>query len=118
MIRKNILSKTPLAALAASVLFLWAGNSPAQTPAPAPAAAATAAKGPEATVEQRLGMLEAYVGNGDPSMVLKTVKDKDGNPALPDDWAKLSPEDLAHLSRITAILGKNLDPLHRFGPRG
>lgn len=30
----------------------------------------------------------------------------------------LSPEDLAHLSRITAILGKNLDPLHRFGPRG
>ena len=30
----------------------------------------------------------------------------------------LSPEDLAHLSRITAILGKNLDPSHRFGPRG
>ena len=30
----------------------------------------------------------------------------------------LSPGDLAHLSRITAILGKNLDPLHRFGPRG
>lgn len=27
----------------------------------------------------------------------------------------LSPEDLAHLSRITAILAKNFDPLRRFG---
>lgn len=27
----------------------------------------------------------------------------------------LSPEDLAHLARITDILGENLDPDHRFG---
>lgn len=27
----------------------------------------------------------------------------------------LSPEDLAHLSRITGILGKNLDPSHGLG---
>ena len=73
MIRKNILSKIPLAALAASVL-MWAGTSPAQTPAPAPAAPAAAAAPtkPEPTLEQRVGSLEAYVTNGDPTAPLKT----------------------------------------------
>jgi len=65
MIRKNILSKTPLAALAASVL-LWAGTSLAQTPAPAPPAAAAPAPAEPAapTLEQRIFDLEKYVTNG------------------------------------------------------
>jgi ammonium transporter, Amt family len=80
MIRKNILSKIPLAVLAASVLLMSAGTSLAQ----APAAAAAPAK-PEPTLEQRVGSLEAYVTNGDPTAPLKTgPKDKDGNPTIPE----------------------------------
>jgi ammonium transporter, Amt family len=55
----------------------------AQTPTPAtsatPAAAATPAP-PQATLEQRVAGLEAYVTNGDPTAPLK---DKDGN--IPKD---------------------------------
>src|SRR6476660_7758569 len=53
-------------------------------------AAATAAKPPPPTptLEQRVGTLEAYVNNGDPSAVLKVgPKDKDGNPTIPEGLA-------------------------------
>src|SRR5438093_10174322 len=44
-----------------------------------------AAKAPPApTLEQRVGGLEAYIGNGDPSAAVATLKDKDGN--LPKDF--------------------------------
>src|SRR5438132_91619 len=36
------------------------------------------------TLEQRVGGLEAYIGNGDPSAAVATLKDKDGN--LPKDF--------------------------------
>ena len=51
--------------------------------ADAPAAPVTPP--PQPTLEQRIGTLEAYVNNGDPSAVLKVgPKDKDGNPTIPD----------------------------------
>jgi len=51
--------------------------------ADAPAAPATPP--PQPTLEQRIGTLEAYINNGDPSAVLKVgPKDKDGNPTIPD----------------------------------
>ncbi len=46
---------------------------------------AAAVKAPEPTLEQRIGSLEAYVNNGDPTAPLKVgPKDKDGNPTIPD----------------------------------
>src|SRR5438132_3748467 len=52
-------------------------------------AALRAAEGPAATpsaptLEQRLGALEAYIGNTDPSAAVAALKDKDGN--LPKDF--------------------------------
>ena len=52
-----------------------------------------------------MGILEAYLTNGDPSVPLKTAKDKDGAPALPADWAKLSADDLAAAAPTTATSG-------------
>jgi Amt family ammonium transporter len=53
----------------------------AQTPAPA---AATPPPPPAPTLEQRVGAMEAYFQNTDPSLVLKVgPKDKDGNPTIP-----------------------------------
>src|SRR4029450_2474588 len=52
--------------------------------------AATAAKPPPPapTLEQRVGTLEAYVNNGDPSTVLKVgPKAKDANPPIPEGLA-------------------------------
>src|SRR6185436_264700 len=47
-------------------------------------AAATNAP-PAPTLEQRIAGLEAYLGNTDPTTVLKTgPKDKDGNPTIPE----------------------------------
>ena len=49
-------------------------------PAPAPAAPPP----PAPTLEQRVAGLEAYLGNGDPSVALKVgPKDKDGNATIP-----------------------------------
>src|SRR4051794_27962007 len=62
----------------------------AETPKPAePAPAAAAAPAgdpakPEPTLEQRIGAVEAYIGNTDPTVPLKTAKDKDGNPSVPE----------------------------------
>jgi Amt family ammonium transporter len=87
MTRKNMFSKTPLAALAAALLLSWGGTTHAQTPAPAaaPAPAATTPAKPEPTLDQRVASLEAYVTNGDPTVALKTgPKDKDGNPTIPE----------------------------------
>ena len=46
--------------------------------------AADAAPAPVPTLEQRVAGLEAYLTNGDPTAPLKTAKDKDGNPAIPE----------------------------------
>src|SRR5881296_3600257 len=53
----------------------------AQAAAPAAAPAATP---PQPTLEQRVGGLEAYVGNTDPAAAVAALKDKDGN--LPKDF--------------------------------
>ncbi len=53
----------------------------ATTPVAAPAG--DPAK-PEPTLEQRLMAVEAYIGNTDPTAGLKTAKDKDGNPSIPE----------------------------------
>lgn len=45
---------------------------------------APAAAAPTPTLEQRVAGLEAYLTNSDPTVPLKTAKDKDGNPAIPD----------------------------------
>ncbi|TCO89301.1 ammonium transporter [Chthoniobacter flavus] len=51
-------------------------------------------------------MLEAYLTNGDPTVPLKTgPKDKDGNPTLPPEWAKLSADALAAAAPSTATSG-------------
>jgi Amt family ammonium transporter len=69
----------------------------AEPAAAAPAPAADAAAAPTASLEQRVGILEAYLTNSDPSVPMKTAKDKDGNAALPDslskaeDFAKFAP---------------------------
>ena len=71
-----------LAFLALSI-GLGLGSLVAQTP-PAAAAAATPPPPPPPSLEQRIAGLEAYLGNGDPTVVLKTgPKDKDGNPTIP-----------------------------------
>ena len=94
------------ASLTGSVVAQATPAAPAEatTPAVAAPAAADAAK-PEATLEQRVGMLEAYLTNADPTAPLKTAKDKDGNPALPEAWAKLSGDDLAKAAPSTATSG-------------
>jgi Amt family ammonium transporter len=73
--------------------------------APAPAEKKEAAKLPEPTTDQTAAMLAAYVTNSDPSAVLKTAKDKDGNAALPEALAKLSADDLAKAFPLTATSG-------------
>ena len=48
-------------------------------------AAPAATTPPQPTLEQRIGTLEAYINNGDPTAVLKVgPKDKDGNPTIPE----------------------------------
>ena len=63
--------------------IVWSGTAYGQetTAAAAPAPAATA---PTPTLEQRVAGLEAYLTNCDPTTPLKTAKDKDGNPAIPE----------------------------------
>ena len=119
---KLIRTVTNLAVAAAMLLGFGTASLSAQdaapaTPpaAPAPAAAPAApveapkaeeaAKLPEPTADQNIGILSAYVTNGDPTAVLKTAKDKDGNAALPDALAKLSPADLAKAFPLTATSG-------------
>jgi len=51
-------------------------------------------------------MLEAALTNSDPTVPLKTgPKDKDGNPTLPPEWAKLSSDALAAAAPSTATSG-------------
>ncbi|MEI9897732.1 MAG: hypothetical protein WDN28_28715 [Chthoniobacter sp.] len=59
--------------------------------APAAEAAPAAPTGPTPTLDQRVGILEAYLTNSDPSVPLKTAKDKDGNPTIPDGLLANSP---------------------------
>ncbi len=112
-------------ALAAATALSWAAlagslsaqdaaatAAPAAPPAPAAAAPAEATTPPVAaaptlapSLEQRVAMLEAYLTNSDPTAPLKTAKDKDGNPALPEDWAKLKPDELAKAAPSTATSG-------------
>ncbi|MSU50594.1 MAG: ammonium transporter [Opitutus sp.] len=71
-----------LLAFLALALGLGFGSLFAQTPAAA--AAPAAPPPPPPSLEQRIAGLEAYLGNGDPTVVLKTgVKDKDGNATIP-----------------------------------
>ena len=72
---KNILARL---ACAGAIAALVAGSTVAAIAEPAPAAT------PVPTLEQRVAGLEAYLTNGDPTAPLKTAKDKDGNPAIPD----------------------------------
>jgi len=86
-------SKPILATLAAALLAAGAFAVPIAAFAQdaAPSAASQAAP----TLDQRVAILEAYLTNSDPSAALKTAKDKDGAPALPESLAK--PDDLAKL---------------------
>jgi len=96
---------TPLAAqdTAPPVAPVPAANSPAE-PGAAPTATAPAEAAKDATataavpmspspsLEERLGILEAYLTNSDPTVPLKTgPKDKDGNPTIPDGLLANSP---------------------------
>jgi Amt family ammonium transporter len=75
---KRILTLIGIAAALAvnSPRICFAEAAPAATPPPPP---------PAPTLEQRIGTLEAYINNGDPTAVLKVgPKDKDGNPTIPD----------------------------------
>ena len=74
---------TPAAAPAAAPAEPAPAPAPAAEPAAAPAEAAAAAK-PEATIEQRVAGLEAYLTNSDPTGSLKTAKDKDGVAVIPE----------------------------------
>jgi Amt family ammonium transporter len=48
--------------------------------------------GPQPSLEQRIGILEAYLTNSDPSVPLQTgPKDKDGHPTIPDGLLANSP---------------------------
>ncbi|MEI9893135.1 MAG: hypothetical protein WDN28_04300 [Chthoniobacter sp.] len=75
--------------------MLRAQDTPPASAAPAAAPAAEAAPaaptGPTPTLDQRVGILEAYLTNSDPTVPLKTAKDKDGNPTIPDGLAANSP---------------------------
>ena len=90
--------KTLLAPLASALLVAGSLAIPDTALAQAaPTIAAAPAAAPTPTVDQRLSILEAYLTNSDPTVALKTAKDKDGNPALPeaiakpDDFAKFAP---------------------------
>ncbi len=76
--------------LAATVALGFATTNLIAQDAAAPAAAAPKA---EITLEQRVGILEAAHTNSDPTVPLKTAKDKDGKDALPEgmDVAKFAP---------------------------
>src|SRR5258708_1838244 len=67
--------------LSLSLLSLLALSAPTARAADA----ATNAPPPAPTLEQRVGGLEAYIGNGDPSAAVASLKDKDGN--LPKDFS-------------------------------
>ena len=67
-----------------------AAAAPAEATTP-PVAAPAAAEGPKLTDAQRIDILEAYILNGDPTATLKTAKDKDGNPMIPDGLLKNAP---------------------------
>src|SRR5437867_2496101 len=69
MMKKNLLSLELFALLALSVITTRAADA---TAPPAP------------TLEQRVGGLEAYISNTDPSAAVAALKDKDGN--LPKDF--------------------------------
>jgi len=72
---KNILARLVCASAIAALVAGFAATSNAEeTKAPAPVP----------TLEQRVAGLEAYLTNSDPTVPLKTAKDKDGNPAIPD----------------------------------
>ena len=79
-----------LAATLLSAGSLLAQDAPVVAATPAPVAAPAAAVAPTPTLEQRVAGLEAYLTNSDPTVPLKTVKDKDGNLAVPDGL--VSPE--------------------------
>ena len=74
--KRILLTLALIATTTGSGLNLRAADAPVAAPAPTP------------TLEQRIGSLEAYVNNGDPTAVLKVgPKDKDGNPTIPDGLA-------------------------------
>ena len=67
-----------------ATLALTAGLGLGSLFAQTPPAAATPPAPPPPTLEQRIAGLEAYLGNGDPTVVLKVgPKDKDGNATIP-----------------------------------
>src|SRR5258706_474996 len=76
--KKILLTIALLATISAAPFVLRAAD--ASTPTNAPAATP-----PAPTLEQRIAGLEAYIGNGDPSAAVASLKDKDGN--LPKDFA-------------------------------
>ena len=78
---KFLLCLTMMATLATGALRAQA-QAAATTNAPA---ASTNAPTPAPTLEQRVGGLEAYIGNSDPSAAVAALKDKDGN--LPKDFS-------------------------------
>lgn len=90
-------SPRPLARLAALALLLGVStlvptatvlaqqNSTAPTTQDAATAAAATTSAPAPTLEQRVAGLEAYLGNADPTVALKTgPKDDKGNPTIPE----------------------------------
>ena len=72
--------------LAGASAFAQTPAAPPPPPAAAPAAAAPAVAGP--TDSERIGALEAYIGNTDPGAAFAAhkVKDKDGNDVLPETF--------------------------------
>ncbi|MEO6788367.1 MAG: ammonium transporter, partial [Chthoniobacteraceae bacterium] len=102
-----------VAAIAIAFGALGATNLHAQDPA-APAAAPAAEKKEEpkkekvktASLEQRVAILEAALTNSDPTVPLKTAKDKDGKDALPAEL-----QDSAALAKF-APTAANSDPGH------
>jgi Amt family ammonium transporter len=69
----SLLRTLTILALAAAPFWATAAESAPATPA-APAAEAAKTPPPTPTLEQRLAGIEAYLGNGDPSAVLKDAK--------------------------------------------
>jgi len=62
-----------LLSLAVTTDKLCAQDAPAAAAPAAAAPAADAPAGPQPSIEQRVGILEAYLTNGDPSAPLKTA---------------------------------------------
>src|SRR5438874_3925208 len=81
--KKILLTIALLASISAAPFMLRAAD--ASTPTNTPAATPPAATPPAPTLEQRIAGLEAYIGNGDPSAAVASLKDKDGN--LPKDFS-------------------------------